>query len=796
MARIKGQRPPRNFFLNETHELTPDEKGGGGGLPKFEGISWSAKGKKISQSLETAVETITSSRDPLKKSRFFLVAEPVEKIKKRREDKKGKLKEIYEEKPAFGGLQGKLFDRLGLDLLQVTDDGKAVVHGEPERIEQLKTRTATLDRVGPLEQSRWAALNSFQVVPLELRVDADWLAELAADKGNDIVVELQPVLTRLEADTVLRAITAAFDQSQSGKLTGTGTDYSGRHWFRGKASRAGVRSVAKDFFSVQAIHSPLYSMAAAKGPSATKAIIVDDVADPSDDPLSLPCVAVVDLGVPKQHKQLAKFRRSQFYPPDAPSTAVGDHGAFVASRVVFGDHTTPEELQAAVGQCSFWDAMVGDYPAGPGQQDRVNDKIVLAAMTGVRSTAPDVRVFNLSFGDTRHLDDFNQIDREQKRLDLQHLDNFVFENDSIVVVAAGNSQPGVVPEPAYPGHHADKRWALGPWACGFNTLVCGSFINRLSAGCHVRQLGWPSPFTRIGPGLCESRVPCFSAPGGNVDDNYNKAPGTGVWGFSGIGLPEDRVGTSYSAPILAREAALTLAELQRYCLPGAQPFGITARAFLGLTATRPVQDVNVLDLVLRTLGDGQASVARLIAPSAGSAVILWQGYIESSRDKVRVQLPIPRDWLAEASDPLLRIVICADPPVNAAAHQVWACRKVVPVLHASADGRGVTAPRGGHPSFPAIDRTYKLSRYKPDGDAPAPDDLWLLELSYEEIAPYPPGMEFNARQRVAFAAELLDAGAAAADPQAAMQDLPIAQTMTRLSVQATPIRSPIIIRTR
>jgi len=74
--------------------------------------------------------------------------------------------------------------------------------------------------------------------------------------------------------------------------------------------------------------------------------------------------------------------------------------------------------------------------------------------------------------------------------------------------------------------------------------------------------------------------------------------------------------------------------------------------------------------------------------------------------------------------------------------------------------------------------------------------MWLIELSYEEIAPYPPGMDFDPRQRVALAAELFDEGAKRSDPQPAMQALPVAASMTRLSIQPTPIRSPVVIRTR
>ena len=168
-------------------------------------------------------------------------------------------------------------------------------------------------------------------------------------------------------------------------------------------------------------------------------------------------------------------------------------------------------------------------------------------MEGVRGSSPDVRVFNLSIGDHRGLNDFPVVERREKRLLLQDLDNFIFANDCIVVVAAGNSQPGVPPNQPYPDHYADDRWTLGPWAAGFNTMVCGAFVSQLSAGGLVQTLGWPSPFSRIGPGLCECPTPSFSAEGGNTDTAYNYRPGLGVWGFSAAGLPEDHSGTSYAA---------------------------------------------------------------------------------------------------------------------------------------------------------------------------------------------------------------------------------------------------------
>ena len=116
---------------------------------------------------------------------------------------------------------------------------------------------------------------------------------------------------------------------------------------------------------------------------------------------------------------------------------------------------------------------------------------------------------------------------------------------------------------------------------------------RLSAHGLVQNVGWPSPFTRIGPGLCGAPIPSFSAEGGNTNDAYGFTQGLGVWGVSATGLLEDKIGTSHACPILAREAAFTLQKLQEVCEPGSQPFAVTARAFLTLTAEPPVADQQV-----------------------------------------------------------------------------------------------------------------------------------------------------------------------------------------------------------
>jgi hypothetical protein len=73
---------------------------------------------------------------------------------------------------------------------------------------------------------------------------------------------------------------------------------------------------------------------------------------------------------------------------------------------------------------------------------------------------------------------------------------------------------------------------------------------------------------------------------------------------------------------------------------------------------------------------------------------------------------------------------------------------------------------------------------------------WLLELGYEQIADYYPGIDFAPQQRIAFAAELMDKAEGPVSPQPFLQELPIATTMTRLSVPPVAVRAPIVLRIR
>jgi len=640
--------------------------------------------------------------------------------------------------------------------------------------------------MGPRKKSNWVRINDFGLIPSEARIDENWLSTLKSDSLNDTVIEFQPLLARPEVDEVIYAIKDILDRLNIGSLKNSGTDFSGRQWIRGFLNKQILTKLAKTFFSIQSLHPPLWAYVS-QHPGSNRIISNRVTIEPPDKLSDLPCVAVVEGGIRDDHPQLQNYKRRRYTDPDSVLALESSHASRVASRIVFGDR---EEHPDTQGICSFREVIVKeDY-------EHINEKIVSRAIDGAISSDSDVRVFNLSFDGREPLSHFDFQSKKNKLKLIQDLDNLIFARDIIAVIAAGNSPKNVTPRDQYPNHYEDPHWQLSYWARSFNSLTCGSYLTGSNAGDdvtipHLGKPGWPSPFTRVGPGLVSSPKPDFSAPGGNLTPTFNFRPGLGVNSFDKNGNWDDSSGTSYSAPILAREAALAVDYLHRFCQQGARPYGAIVKAFLKLTAEPPVPYRRIKKLVKNSLGSGKASHIRLMNPKSESAVLLWQGVIENSRDKTIIEFPIPRSWIENAISPFLRLVIAWDTPVNAEIRNIWACRKVEAQFRPGPNAKALSSKGKGHQSYPSIDRVYDLKKMEN-----VTGDSWFLEISYKEIADYIVGQTFDPQQRVGLAAELYDASDTPVSPQEFVQALPVASSMNRLSIPPVVMRTPIMLRTQ
>lgn len=784
---------PKTFFLNETHEHARSKRGGGQ-TSSFSRINWSVKGSAIVASLQATRAAAEKTKDPLKDKRLFLLSSPDKNIQRDSSAKTAKHG-VQQVKIDFGGKDARVFERLDLQLLGITPQGEAIVHANPETLAQLEATASRLSDAGKGEKARWAFLKDFRLPPIETRVDLAWLAALDSKISHEVIAEFQPVLTRADVDILMEAIRGTLRHERDEHALGAGRDLSGRRWLRARMRTETIKQLAADFPSIQTIHAPLRAtlfaapaaQATAGAPSNTKPVASAD----------LPVVAIVDTGVPRQHPHLAAYRRGELRHPEAEQTDPGHHGSRVASRVVFGDVVAGPAFTPPPGRCRFLDVVLPAISNGDDETE-IDGKALFDSLRDAARAYTDVRVFNLSFGSYVPLD--QDRDKKGRLVELQDLDNFVFQYDLVVVVAAGNTRPGVIPNVAYPGHVDESDWAIGAYAAGFNTLVVGGYVPRLNTDGVGRRPGWPSPFTRVGPGIAKAPVPSFSAGAGDCTDAYRWKRTLGVWTSNKSGDWEDVSGTSHAAPIVAREAALLFRDLQKYCPPGVDPFASTVRAFLALVSRPEAQYATLTpaarELAKRTLGHGRPSAERLGSPRADTAVFLWQGTLEGPGRGARVRVPVPREWLKEAQAPRARVVCAWSTPVNASAPNVWACRKVGVQLRPSIDDEALPAVGKATGAYSLIDKTYDLStEHLEKLNIKLDKDELVLEVAYQEMAPYPPSMTIDEHQRVSLAWEILDDSVPSVNPQVSVQALPVARTMIQLGGMKQPIWSPIKVPT-
>jgi len=791
MSGRKHKSPSRHFFLNERHQLTKTEKPGGGGHPKYVGIDWAQKGRKLESTAKKVREQYATTADPVKDSHYFMVALPDNTLRKH-SDAGGKSKD-YAEPVDFSTNYPMVFHRLGMDLLRLDSQGRALVHVTPSRLEAVEVVTRNLRNSGAREQERWAAINGFDLTPWTEKVDEAWLRNGIGSTTGEAILELQPLLSRADVDRVLGGIVGHLSRQKQERILSSGTDYSGRHWFRTFLTSETIRTLAEDFHSIQSLHPPLATIVQSSDILAgwqETAIGVQSIVDPSID--TLPSVAILDTGVSDNHPLLAPYFRNRYIDPQSIGTVEGNHGTQVASKIVFGHCCPTSQIGLLTDyRCKFADILITK------DAQHIEDKAVVSALNSAVNNFRDIRVFNLSFGDRTPLESFDEQDRREKLSQLRELDNLIFNEDVLVVVAAGNSPQGVQPNPPYPKSHEDPLWRLPAWARGFNTLVCGSFVDELRANGATRTKGWPSPFSRVGPGVSDAPVPNFSEHGGDTDVNYNGALGVAVCDQNGRW--RETCGTSYAAPLLARKAAHAFKELGRFCQGETRPYSALVKAFMAHAARLPdgSQQNNVTALSEKTLGRGVVNLDLLFSPDENAAMFFWQGILDSPKDVLRVQIPIPQDWLAKAGKPKMRAIWAWESPVHDGIAGVWSCRRVNLAFRTGPDcKKPFVGSRGdhSHTSYTIREKIVDLS-----GDALKKKsvilsgDSWLFELSYAQLADYYPVPEVSPKQRVGLVIELSD-NEGKESPQRFVQALSLASTFDRLTTAPIKMAPPIPIK--
>ena len=258
---------PKNYFLNESHELSVEAKKGGGQQLPILNVNWAQRGQRLRGSLQRISQRATQSRDPLAKHKYYLVADRMKEIVKASEAKDA----IHGQKRlevVFSGEQSKFFERIGLQLIEVHPSGAATVFASPERMEQLISRTGQLAQLGKREQANFAAFESFEWLPGNLKYDREWLEEMG-QKTVEGYIKLQPLISEIEADLVIHTLDQFFHGHSGQSLAGKGRSYLGRFYLRAKLNAQMVKKLADEFTSIQSIHPPIFAFTESIPPTVT-----------------------------------------------------------------------------------------------------------------------------------------------------------------------------------------------------------------------------------------------------------------------------------------------------------------------------------------------------------------------------------------------------------------------------------------------------------------------------------------------------------------------------------------------
>lgn len=406
---------------------------------------------------------------------------------------------------------------------------------------------------------------------------------------------------------------------------------------------------------------------------------LDDV--PPQQPIAndAPLIAIVDSGI-NSHPLLGDVLvASEAFPPELGVADVWGHGTRVGGAAVFGDLRE----QIAAGQMTKSARLISAKVITDDGQF-YNRRTLPSQMRIVferLTEAYGCRIFVISLGDARAW-----FERGRVGPWAMTLDELARELDVLIFVSAGNrySRGGTSVEQSvtqYPAYLLEDANRIFEPAGAANVVTVGSVSHasglaaRHADDAHVRAITSgplePSPFTRSGPGAAGITKPDFVELGGTmifsaVTRSLQFAPQVPEAGI--VTLNHDFVrqlfttanGTSISAPILARKAAILL---QRF--PDASANLI--RALLAGAATPPDETDQRLAGTeaadqFRVRGNGFVDPLKAAYSDDHRVVYYADDQLEVEKFAI-YRVPIPVEFLSGGRR-TIRVSLAYDPPVR------------------------------------------------------------------------------------------------------------------------------------
>ncbi len=326
---------------------------------------------------------------------------------------------------------------------------------------------------------------------------------------------------------------------------------------------------------------------------------------------SLPEVCIIDTGVnPIQplQKLISTTTREPYMPDDLD----------------YNDHGTPVAYLVAYGEGDNARARIISHKIVSGS---LESELFGALSRAISMHLHRTRIFtcSITFRD----------DNEASNFETWKIDRLVQASNACVIFSAGNVREQELTYfksmgLSYPSY-IEKAPVMPP-SNSPTVVSVGSYCTKSNAGISIAPLDAPSPFTRyrIKNGLIGGCMkPEIVEHGGNLNNDL-KCDGVGVETFSSTGSLEEKVGTSFSAPIVAGHLA-EVARAYGSKIANAETFKAIAYSSCTPTQNHP-----------RFVGFGKPDCDEMLHSSLQCAKIVFEGEMKLTNPQLKHYVPANR----------------------------------------------------------------------------------------------------------------------------------------------------------
>lgn len=331
-----------------------------------------------------------------------------------------------------------------------------------------------------------------------------------------------------------------------------------------------------------------------------------------EGPSTIGKIGLIDGGIIKNHTFLKGYTRQVHEVSSLNSSMFNDHGTKVAGVLMYGDLNSYETNE--IPSSKFEIESIRVLPTNdPGDIDLYES---IDLIEEVVPTLDDVNVFNISVGPHEPIDD-DYISRF-----TYSLDRLAYKHKKLFVVAAGND---------------------GDMESPYNRVqIPADIANGLSVGAYANDSN-PARYSSVGYG----REGCVIKP------ELSEVGGPMLLLSNEDYYLENKSGTSFSSPLIARKAAEIMARNNEFNY-------LTTRALLIHFADNGIDSINNRD------GFGKSPEVLDILKSTNNNVTVVYNNRMSVSSHAKIRIPVPRNTNAQKFKITWTIVVESNPnPLNA-----------------------------------------------------------------------------------------------------------------------------------